>query len=113
MTPASPGLRYAGPMTRALELTGRQRKHLRGVAHAFEPVVHVGGAGVTDSVLAELERALLSHELIKVRMHDPEDKRALAAELAGRTGAALCGLVGHVAILYRPHPETPRVRLEP
>lgn len=113
MTPGRAVIRYACRMTRAPELTGRQRKRLRGVAHAFDPVVHVGGAGVTDAVLAELERALLSHELIKVRMHDPEDKRALAAEMADRTGAALCGLVGHVAILYRPHPETPRVRLQP
>ena len=39
------------PTTTAPQLTGRQRKHLRGLAHALEPIVHVGGAGVTDGVL--------------------------------------------------------------
>jgi RNA-binding protein len=92
-------------------LTSRQRKHLRGLAHALEPVVHVGQAGVTDAVLAELERALAAHELIKVRLHQPEDKKALAAAVEGRTGATSCGLVGHVVILYRRHPETPRIAL--
>jgi RNA-binding protein len=96
----------------ALELTSRQRKHLRGVAHAFDPVVHVGHEGVTDAVLRSLDEALLAHELVKVRLHEPEDKRGDAARLADGAGAALCGLVGHTVILYRPHPEKPRIPLE-
>lgn len=97
--------------TSASTLGGRQRKWLRGQAHALEPVVHVGASGVTESVLAEVEKALLSHELIKVRLHEPPDKKSAAADLAARSGALLCGLVGHTVILYRPHPETPRLRL--
>ena len=99
----------SGSTERAPELTGRQRKHLRGLAHGMEPVLHVGGAGVTGAVLAETVRALLAHELIKVRLHAPANKHALAEELAAKAGAALCGLVGHVVILYRPHPEKPRI----
>jgi RNA-binding protein len=90
-------------------LTGRQRKHLRGVAHRLEPIVHVGRAGVTDAVLAAVTDALLTHELVKVRLTEPDDKKAAAAALAGGAGAALCGLVGHTVILYRPHPERPRL----
>ena len=45
------------------------------------------------------------------RLHEPDDKKALAAELAELAGAQLCGLVGHTVILYRRHPETPRIRL--
>ena len=48
------------------ELSGAQRKHLRGLAHHVKPVVHVGKNGVTDPVLQEVEEALDSHELIKV-----------------------------------------------
>jgi len=95
----------------ALTLTSRQRKHLRGLAHALEPVVQVGQAGVTDAVLRNVDAALLAHELVKVRLHEPEDKHGDAARLADGTGAALCGLVGHTVILYRPHPEKPRITL--
>ena len=94
-----------------LTLTSRQRKHLRGLAHSLEPVVQVGQAGVTDAVLRNVDEALLAHELVKVRLHEPEDKHGDAARLAEGSGAALCGLVGHTVILYRPHPEKPRIVL--
>jgi RNA-binding protein len=95
--------------TPAPALTSRQRKRLRGLAHALEPVVRVGQAGVTDAVVDAVDRALLAHELIKVRLREPEDKKAESAALAERTGAALCGLLGHTAIYYRPHPDQPRI----
>ena len=92
-------------------LTGAQRQKLRGRAHALEPVVLVGHSGVTDAVIKAVDEALLAHELIKVRLHQPEDKRGSAAELAERARPALCGLVGHTVILYRPHPTKPRIVL--
>jgi RNA-binding protein len=92
-------------------LAGYQRKHLRELAHGLKPVVQVGKEGVNAAVLAAVEQALLDHELIKVRLHEPEDKKALARELAAGADAELCGLVGHTVILYRPHPEKPRLRL--
>lgn len=93
------------------ELQGRQRKHLRGLAHSLKPLVHVGEAGLSPGVLAALDRALLDHELVKVRLHEPEDKKAAARVLAESAGAALCGVVGHTVILYRPHPEDPQIEL--
>lgn len=101
----------ATPTTTAPQLTGRQRKHLRGLAHALEPIVHVGGAGITDGVLEAVDAALSAHELVKVRLHQPADKHGDADALAAGTGAALCGLVGHVVILYRPDPEKPKISL--
>jgi len=96
-------------VTDAGALSSRQRKHLRGLAHRLEPVVHVGAQGVTDAVAAALDQALADHELVKVRLHEPEDKTAMAAALAARAGAEPCGLVGHTVILYRRHPERPRI----
>lgn len=93
------------------ELQGFQRKYLRGMAHNLDPVVQVGHGGVTDGVVGAVEQALLDHELIKVRMIEPSDKKAMAADLARRCSAHLCGLIGHTAILYRPHPEDPRIEL--
>ncbi len=95
----------------APELSGHQRTYLRGKAHDLDPVVQIGAEGITEAVKKAVDRALLDHELIKVRMRRPEDKKAMADELAEATGAALCGLVGHTAILYRPHPEKPRLHL--
>lgn len=99
------------PHGAAPALTGRQRKHLRGQAHSLEPVVHVGSAGVTAAVLQAVDAALTAHEIIKVRLHEPIAKHDDADALAVGTGAALCGLVGHVVILYRPHPEKPKITL--
>jgi RNA-binding protein len=96
---------------RAPALTGAQRRFLRGRAHPLRPVVHVGASGMTDGVMGAVDRALLDHELIKVRLHQPDDKDALATEIAARTGAALAGVIGHTVILYRPHPEAPRLVL--
>jgi RNA-binding protein len=90
-------------------LEGFQRKALRARAHGLSPVAQVGAAGVTDRVVAAVDAALRDHELVKVRMLQPPDKKAMADALARSTGAALCGLVGHTAILYRPDPEAPRV----
>ena len=95
----------------AAGLTGFERRHLRALAHPLKPVVQVGQAGVTDALMAAVEEALLTHELIKVRLLKPDAKRDLARQLAERSGAELVGLVGHTAILYRPHPDTPRIVL--
>jgi RNA-binding protein len=94
-----------------LALTSRQRKWLRGRAHALRPVVRVGAAGVTDAVVEAVDAALTARELVKVRLHEPEDKHADAEMLAARTGAVCCGLVGHTVILYRAHPEKPVIVL--
>ena len=39
-------------------LTGKQRRHLRGLGHALTPVAHLGKAGITDSFVDALDRAL-------------------------------------------------------
>ena len=97
----------------APQLTSRQRQKLRARAHHLQATVQVGRAGITDAVVATVAQALLDHELIKVQMREPEDKKAMAALLAEMCDAALCGLVGHTVLLYKPHPERPRIQLEP
>lgn len=94
------------------ELTSRQRKHLRAAAHHLEPVVLVGKQGVSHALVRAAADALEGHELIKVRFNDFKDeKRELAAEIARRTGSQLAGMIGHVAILYRQHPEEEKRRV--
>jgi RNA-binding protein len=95
----------------ALILTSRQRSRLRALAHSLKPVVLVGESGLSDGIARAVDQALTDHELIKVQMRQPENKKALAQAIAEATNAALCGLVGHTLILYRPHPDKPRIQL--
>jgi RNA-binding protein len=70
---------------------------------------------VTDAVARGLEEALEAHELVKVRLvGQREERRAMAAEIADRVGASLVGLIGGVAIVYRPHadPEKRKIALD-
>ncbi|MFL6258424.1 MAG: ribosome assembly RNA-binding protein YhbY [Thermoanaerobaculia bacterium] len=83
------------------ELTGAQRKYLRGMAHYLKPVVQVGKNGLTDGVVESIDEALDIHELIKVRISDPGQKRELSHEIAERTHSAWVGMVGFVVTLYR------------
>ncbi|MBF0623741.1 MAG: ribosome assembly RNA-binding protein YhbY [Magnetococcales bacterium] len=86
-----------------MALTGSQRKYLRGLAHGLKPVVLVGRGGVSAALLEELDQALESHELIKVRFNGfKEEKKDLIGEMARVTGAVAVGLIGHIAILFRP-----------
>ncbi len=97
-----------------MTLTGKQRKQLRGLAHDLDPVVQVGKEGVTDAVLAQVDRALEAHELIKIRFLGgrAEMDEGIGA-IARGTGAEAAGSVGHVAILFRPRadPEKRRIRI--
>jgi len=94
-------------------LSGSDRRHLRSLAHALDPVVQIGAAGVTPGVIAALDRALFDHELVKVRIaRERDERREIAEELGVATRSAVAGLIGHVAMLYRPAREAERRRIE-
>ncbi|MGA8808592.1 MAG: ribosome assembly RNA-binding protein YhbY [Thermoanaerobaculia bacterium] len=96
-----------------MALTGKQRQFLRGLAHALEPVVRIGRAGASPSVIEETKRSLASHELIKVRIDndDSSERKALAEELAKACDAEVAGTIGKLAILYRRRDEDPEIEL--
>jgi RNA-binding protein len=83
-------------------LTSRERKSLRGIAHALEPSVHIGKQGVSEGALHQLDEQLVHHELIKVKfLAAKEQKKALGAIITERLHCELVGLVGHIAIFFR------------
>src|SRR5690349_3427124 len=96
-----------------MQLSEKQRRHLKGLAHPLKPVILMGNAGLTDAVVAETDRALADHELIKVRLpgQDRGERDAALAALAERTASAMVTRIGHVAVLYRPNPQLPRIVL--
>ena len=85
-------------------LTAAQTRFLRGQAHDLKAMLQVGGKGITESLVAEIDLALEHHELIKVKVggEDRDQRAAMIAELAQRSGAALVQRIGHTAVLYRP-----------
>jgi RNA-binding protein len=96
-----------------MQLSEKQRRHLKGLAHPLKPVILMGNSGLTDAVVAETQRALHDHELIKVRLpgQDREQRDAALAALAERTQSIMVTRIGHVAVLYRAHPKLPRIVL--
>ena len=85
-----------------IELTSKQRKELEKIDHDLQPVVIVGGAGVTDGVMDMVDKSLAAHELIKVRFNEYKDeKNELTQQLCEKTDATLVRIIGNVAILYR------------
>jgi RNA-binding protein len=94
-----------------MRLSEKQKKHLRRLAHPLHPIVMLGGAGLTEGVVSELERALADHELVKVsaRVGERDARNAALAALAARTSAELVQRVGHVGVFYRRRKELPKI----
>lgn len=94
-------------------LTSKQRQFLKGLAHPLAPIVRVGKAGVTESVIAETKKSLAAHELIKVRIdvEESKERKDIAARLAAAADAHLAATIGKIAVLYRERDEEPEIRL--
>jgi RNA-binding protein len=90
-----------------MTLTPRQRAALKARAHPLEPVVTVGQHGASDALVAELDRSLTAHGLIKVKLAgaDRQERDTLTAALCERTGAEAVQQVGRVLVLWRPRPD--------
>jgi RNA-binding protein len=94
-----------------MELSERQRRYLRGLGHALNPVLLVGSAGMTPAVIAEAKRALHDHELVKVKFRGAERQARDAglAELATATDSVLVQKIGHTALYYKRRIDRPGI----
>ncbi len=87
-------------------MNSADKKKLRAEAHTLKPVVMIGQSGLTAAVLAEIELALNSHELIKVKIRAERDDRKLISEkICTDTGAELIQTIGQIAVIYRLNPD--------
>lgn len=94
-----------------MELSERQRKYLRGLGHALNPVLLIGANGLTPGVIAEARRALHDHELIKVKFRstEREARDAGLTELATSTESVLVQRIGHTALYYKRRNDRPGI----
>lgn len=89
-----------------MTLKASQKKNLRAQAHHIKPVVTVADKGLSDSVMAEIERALHDHELIKIKLRGDRDARqSWAQSIASQCQAELVQSIGQTASFYRRNPD--------
>lgn len=93
-------------------LSEKQKRHLKALAHPRKPVIIVGNAGITETLIKELDATLEHHELIKVRVNaiDRLEREALIRVLCEESGSQLVQRIGHIAVLYRPA-QKPQLKL--
>jgi putative YhbY family RNA-binding protein len=91
------------------ELTSSLRRSLRARAHSLHPVASISQNGLSEAVLAEIDRGLKAHELIKVRVYGVErvEREALLGEICTRLDAAPVQHIGNVLVVFRANPEAP------
>ena len=93
-------------------LNPKQKHFLRALAHKLKPVVIVGGGGLTDGVINEIDQSIEHHELIKVRVNasDRQSRAQLIQQINTAVGCQLVLSIGHIAIFYRPA-KSPQISL--
>lgn len=95
-----------------VSLTGKQKRQLRALGHHLDPIVYVGQQGVTPGVIAATERALLDHELVKVKLPEDKEARGLSEEqLARETGSEVAQTLGRTLLLYKRRKKDPKIEL--
>jgi RNA-binding protein len=90
-----------------MSLSSQHKQQLKAQAHHLNPIVLLGSNGLTEAVHAEIERGLIDHELIKVRLtgEDRQERKHLVEVICEKHAAACIQLIGRIVILYRKNPE--------
>lgn len=89
-------------------LTGAEKTKLRGRGQTLPDGAWLGKDGVTPAFLAELNRQIEAHELVKLRFSGGQDRheRADLCDQIASSAHCLClGTVGHTALFWRPRPQ--------
>lgn len=84
-----------------MALNNDQKKHFKQLGHTLKPVVIIGDNGLSETVVAELNRALEDHELIKVKLRT-EDKKEIKTAVCTSCNAELVQAIGNIILIYRP-----------
>lgn len=95
------------------DIGGTQRKYLRGLAHSLKPVIQIGKSGITEALISSVNQALDDHELIKVKFLEfKNEKKSLAQSIELTSDCQLVGMIGHIAIFYREHPDEEKKKIK-
>ncbi len=94
-------------------MTGKQKRHLRTMAHTLKPVVNLGKQGLSSETKNEIDTQLLEHELIKLKVLDscPISKKECAEVLIKEKNLEVVQIIGKTLTIYCPHPKEPKIEL--
>jgi RNA-binding protein len=94
-------------------LTGKQKRHLRGLGSTEDPVLQIGKGGISDNSVAQAQEALEARELIKVKVlrNAVEEVSEAAEALAEATNAELVQVIGRNFLLYKRSEKKPKIEL--
>ena len=88
-------------------LDNREKKLLRKLSHDLKPLIRIGKNGVTPATIANIDRALTDHELVKIKYLEHKDqKKTLTRRITEETRSTLIDQIGNTATLYRETPTT-------
>lgn len=96
-------------------ITTKQRAELRGLANNLEDLFQIGKGGISDTVIAQVEEALIARELIKIKVlleTSPVTPREAAIELAEKTNSDIVQVIGGKIVLFRRNPKKPIIILK-
>lgn len=95
-----------------MALTGKQKHFLRSLAHHSKVSVTLGAAGLSNSVLREIDTALHHHELVKIKLPPSSrtERRNLAIQICDLSCTEMVQLIGRICVVYRPGDE-PTIKL--
>ena len=93
-------------------MTGKQKRHLRALAHPLKPLVNLGKQGLSPETRREIESQLLDHELIKCKVLDscPLSKKECAEEISNQTEIEVVQVIGKTLVLFSPLPEDSKIK---
>ena len=96
-----------------LNMTGRQKRYLRALAHPLKPLVNLGKNGLSPENKREIEILLLDHELIKLKVLDscPLSNKECANAVGRIKGLEVVQVIGKTLVLFSPHPDEPEIKL--
>jgi len=86
-----------------MSISNGDKKHYRRLGHKLKPVVTIASKGLSETVRAEIDRALSDHELIKIKFSagDRESRRAINDEICSSLNCELAQSIGHVSLVFR------------
>jgi RNA-binding protein len=96
-----------------MNLTGKQKRFLRGLGNQLKATIFIGREGISNGVITSIEQTLAANELVKIKLLEgfAGDRHAAAEELAAKTNAELVQVLGKTVLLYRRHISEPKISL--
>ncbi len=84
-----------------MDLSSKQRKYLRSLAHSLKPKVYIGKNSISKGILNSINENLDSDELIKIKSHENKLTSDDLSDIKKHIKLSIVGNIGKTIIVYR------------